>query len=220
MIVQLELKVLLQKLIWIIIKYFINNICIYCQIIVYRRGGVSEFALRKALDDINEKSIKINCLENKVDNKTDEGQTAPGQMIKHYAAKQETYLIKYPSETINKEKITKDNNNNVKIDLDNALLIDFNHHFERLKEKVKVYKDLSEIGSCKEGAHIFFNLLRECEKIEGIDRILLCDIQYKNDDEFMPALYDRMFRSASGKQLVFEDGNVYILYFPFLIIFS
>lgn len=135
-------------------------------------------------------------------------------MIKHYAPKQETYLIKYPSEM--KKEIALKNNKTTIIDLDKTLLIDFNHHFEVLKEKVKIYKDLSMIGSCKEGAHLFFKLLRECEKIDGIETILLCDIEYKNDDEFMPALYDRMFRSASGKLLLFEDGNVFIfLYYLF-----
>lgn len=65
------------------------------QIIVFRRGGISEFALREALDEKKEYNIKIACFENKVDNNTSEGQIAPGQMIKHYAPKQKTYLVFY-----------------------------------------------------------------------------------------------------------------------------
>jgi hypothetical protein len=43
-----------------------------------------------------------------------------------------------------------------------------------------------------------FSTLRNSEKIKGVNKMLITDIKHINNPN-IPALYDRMFRAASGK---------------------
>jgi len=90
-------------------------------------------------------------------------------------------------------------------------LIDFGGKFEELKDKVALYKDLSDRGDFKQALHGLYLNLRECEVFEGIELILVTYLEEGyNDGEYGATLFDKIFRSASGEEYFYgSDGILY-----------
>jgi L-threonylcarbamoyladenylate synthase len=60
-----------------------------------------------------------------------------------------------------------------------------------------------------EAANNIFNFLRKSEKVENCEIILLPNLKNINI-EHLDAVFDRIFRAASGKYLNITKSNVYL----------
>jgi hypothetical protein len=89
-------------------------------------------------------------------------------------------------------------------------VIDFAGNFSELDSKVAKYCDLSAKGNFKEALHNLYQSLRDCEVVNGVTLILVCYTdQGYGQGEYGATLFDKIFRSASGEQMFFYNGDVY-----------
>jgi L-threonylcarbamoyladenylate synthase len=63
------------------------------EVVVFRRGGVSQASLQAVLDE-GRFPFTIRCLSKKASEHDEEGLQAPGQMLTHYAPDVETFLVR------------------------------------------------------------------------------------------------------------------------------
>jgi len=71
-----------------------------------------------------------------------------------------------------------------------------------LTDKVRYYRDLSETGDCVEAIHLVYDFLRWAETKTDCSHVLLADLKSLDliESEHLEALFDRLFRAASGKR--------------------
>ncbi len=116
---------------------------------------------------------------------------APGQFLRHYSPDIVSYLFggTYMNE---------------KLQLEDSVMLDFGGQFSSLKDKVRHYRDLSETGDCVEAIHLVYDFLRWAETKTDCSHVLLPDLktfkQCENENEHLEALFDRLYRAASGKR--------------------
>ena len=84
-------------------------------------------------------------------------------------------------------------------------MLDFGNSFgNKLRSQVKYYRDFSETGDCVEAIHLVYDLLRWAETKQDCTHVLLPTLsviqKIANNHEHMEALFDRLYRAASGKQ--------------------
>lgn len=72
-----------------------------------------------------------------------------------------------------------------------------------LSDTVKYYRDLSESRDCLEAIHLVYDFLRWAETKSDSSHVLLPDlkslVQPSINSEHSEALFDRLYRAASGK---------------------
>ena len=184
------------------------------KLLIFRLGAVSPDDLKRVLDtDERFKNYKIECLAKKMkvtneelkkikekkskDNSLTINQDAPGQFLKHYSPKLETYL--YSGDDI-KDYLEE-------IDLNNKMI--FIDYKEIMKNKFlgkkgineKNFLELSKDGNANTVMQNFYNYLHEAEKIEGMKYIIIIDLEkYMNDNSHKLTLLDRMWKAASFKK--------------------
>lgn len=83
-------------------------------------------------------------------------------------------------------------------------MLDFGNSFgDKYKQQVKYYRDLSESGDCVEAIHLVYDMLRWAETKQDCTHVLLPSLtviqKIAEKHEHMEALYDRLYRAASGK---------------------
>ena len=85
--------------------------------------------------------------------------------------------------------------------LEEAVLLDFGSKFVAFKEQVKQYADLSESGNCEEAISRVYDFLRWAETMKDCSHVLIIDLSKMGvgQSEHLPAIYDRLYRAASGK---------------------
>ena len=93
--------------------------------------------------------------------------------------------------------------------LSKAILIDFGSILANQRDKVKHYIDLSPTGDLLEAINKVYDALRWAETNEDAEFILMIDILHMRDQgkldsnckgiEHIEALFDKLFRAASGK---------------------
>ena len=185
------------------------------KLLVFRLGAVSPDDLRKVLNsDERFKDYKIECLSKKIkvsneelkkikeqkskDNSLTINQDAPGQFLKHYSPKLETYL--YSGDDIKDylEEIEL-NNNMVFIDYKEIMK---NKFLGKKGIKGNNFLDLSKDGNAITAMQNFYNFLHEAEKLEGMKYIIIIDLEkYMNDNSHKLTLLDRMWKAASFKKV-------------------
>lgn len=119
---------------------------------------------------------------------------APGESVTHYAPNIPCFLLtnlNVPNPDLELSEI----------DLQKTCLIDYNSKFKNHKNSFKRYVDLSVKGDEKVAIHDFYFVLREIEKNEDIERILITEISDESNEK-LTALFDRTFRASSGKKAV------------------
>lgn len=82
------------------------------------------------------------------------------------------------------------------------MLIDFNGKFCDLKQQVRYYEDLSVDGDFLVAINRIYDVLRWAETKQDCTHVLIIDLVRlfpNSESEHLPALYDRLFRAASGK---------------------
>ncbi|GMF42073.1 unnamed protein product [Phytophthora fragariaefolia] len=164
------------------------------KLIVFRRGGVSEHALEKVLEENAELlggRYQVVTIQKEAKMQTKEAQQAPGQMITHYAPDVDTYLYQADE----KEEMDASS----KQDVSRWVVIDFHGKLARLKDRVRAYMDLSPKGDVAEASQRIFDSLRWSENVQGVERVVITGV-ISEPHEQAAALHDRMYRAASGKQ--------------------
>jgi L-threonylcarbamoyladenylate synthase len=170
------------------------------QIVVFRRGGVSERALQRVLDEHAEalggrfEVVAVKPPQHKSEADTHEAedgvaQQAPGQLLTHYAPDVDTYLIQ--ADAAEDMPLSSE-------PTDKWVVIDFGGAMVTLQDRVLAYQDLSVAGDVPEASQHIFDALRWAEAVPGVSRVLVADVK-RVDHEHAAALHDRMFRAASGK---------------------
>ena len=184
------------------------------KLLIFRLGAVSPDDLKKVLDtDDKFKNYKIECLAKKIkisneelkkikeekaqDNNLTVNQDAPGQFLKHYSPKLETYL--YSGDDIKEylEEI-KLNNKIVFIDYKEIMKSKF---IGKKGIKENNFLELSKEGDATKVMQNFYNYLHLAEKMEGMQYIIIIDLEkYMNDNSHKLTLLDRMWKAASFKK--------------------
>ena len=186
------------------------------EVVVFRRGGVSQAALQAVIDE-GGFPFKIRCLSKKA-SESQKGLQAPGQMLTHYAPDVDTYLVRGAVDAAtdsssdaasgvavlgtpvddNAEALGQAEMN---VDISKCVVIDFQGALAPLRAlQPLAYRDMSDAGDMKEAAQQLFKSLRWSEQQEGATRVLLADVA-DCEHEDTAAVRDRMYRAASGKQL-------------------
>jgi len=191
------------------------------ELVILRKGGVSERSLRQLFSTRND--IIISAINKTVSNTTNEGQEAPGQLLTHYAPDIQTFILNIcnnnnssnssdssssssnsssssSSKTLDSNSSNNNNNNN-NINLKECVYIDFGGELSfKLRNECLAYRDLSEKRDIEEAANQLFSVLRWSESKKNAKIILLPDFRKQSlSDLDSDAIFDRIFRAASGK---------------------
>ena len=184
------------------------------KLLIFRLGAVSPDDLKTVLNtDERFKDYKIECLAKKIkvsneelkkikeqkskDNSLTINQDAPGQFLKHYSPKLETYL--YSGDDI-KEYLEE-----IEIN-DNMVFIDYkeimkNKFLGKKGIKENNFLELAKDGDANKVMQNFYNYLHEAEKLEGMKYIIIIDLEkYMNDNSHKLTLLDRMWKASSFKK--------------------
>ena len=184
------------------------------KILIFRLGAVSPDEIRKLLDsDDNFKNYKIEALAKKVkistedlkkihqekgnDNSVTINQDAPGQFLKHYSPKLETYL--YSGDDI------QDYLAQIEIN-DKMIFIDYKEIMKKKylgKKGIKEnnFLELSKEGDANIAMKNFYDYLHEAEKYPEMKYIIIIDLEkYMDDNSHKLTLLDRMWKAASFKK--------------------
>ena len=184
------------------------------KILIFRLGAVSPDQIKEVLEKDNQfKDYTIECLAKKIKVSTEElkkienekkgdnsvtiNQDAPGQFLKHYSPKLETYL--YSGDDI-KDYLTE-------IELsDKMAFIDYKEIMKKKflgKKGIKEnnFLELSKEGDANIALKNFYIYLHEAEKITDMKYIIIIDLEkYMNENSHKLTLLDRMWKAASFKK--------------------
>ena len=185
------------------------------KILIFRLGAVSPDQIKEVIEKENTfKNYKIECLANKIKVSTEElkkikeekgedksitiNQSAPGQFLKHYSPKLETYL--YSGDDI------KDYFDEIEIN-NKMVFIDYK---EIMKKKFLGKKGINEnnfLELSKEGDSTiamknFYNYLHEAENFSNMKYIIIIDLEkFMHENSHKLTLLDRMWKAASFKKV-------------------
>ena len=184
------------------------------KLLIFRLGAVSPDDLRRVLDtDERFKNYKIECLAKKMkvtneelkkikeqkakDNSLTINQDAPGQFLKHYSPKLETYLFSGDDIEDYIEEIEL-NNKIIFIDYKGIMK---NKFLGKKGINEKNFLELAKDGNASTVMQNFYNYLHEAEKMEGMKYIIIIDLEkYMDENEHKLTLLDRMWKAASFKK--------------------
>lgn len=120
---------------------------------------------------------------------------APGQFVKHYSPYIKTYIISSKDADLG---VSKD-------ELSHTVIIDFNDKHKSLDGKILKRLSLSDHGDMKEAMFKLYFCLRVAESVEGAELILIVNLMElewgteRPDNKYFDAVYDKVFRAASGE---------------------
>ncbi len=162
---------------------------------ILRPGAVSSIQIKKVLEEngvftevnLLKKEVKVNYVE-----KEEAGLDSPGQLLTHYAPTIEAFIIKnnFLNDSITQIFLSEH--------LSESVVIDFKSNNKNLEKLVLSYFDLSISGNIQEASRNLFSYLRKAESIEKSKYILLPNLLSEKNEE-MNAIFDRIYRAASGK---------------------
>jgi len=132
--------------------------------------------------------------------KIEESAEAPGQLLKHYSPNCDTYLLN--------TKTRNDQLTSLELELPRTGLLDFGGNLKEISSKFGFYLDLSEDADFTVAMQNLYNALRLAENA-GVSCCLLLNIEQiygrqKILDPFFETVYDKMYRSSSGKSVALE----------------
>ncbi len=163
---------------------------------ILRPGAVSSIQIKKILE---EKGVftEVNLLKKEVTVNDAEKEGAaeidsPGQLLTHYAPTIEAFIIQNNPLNDSISQIL------LREHLIESVVIDFKSKNKNLEKLVLNYFDLSLSGNIQEASRNLFSYLRKAETIEKSKYILLPNLFSENNEE-MNAIFDRIYRAASGK---------------------
>lgn len=188
------------------------------QCVIFRRGGVSELAIRAALDDADLRDLSINVVGKAAAARSDTpGLQAPGQMLTHYAPDLPTFLATAaaaegaPGDAAAAADGGAGGGHDLHVAgapvapdaLSQYVVLDFDGRMAWAKDVAAGYRDLSSAGDMAVAAAHVFDFLRWAESVQGAAAVLLVD-PANVDHEHTEAVRDRLFRAASGKAVTVD----------------
>ena len=170
---------------------------------VLRHGSVPTSRIREVVSqDPRFSEVKIYEKDIESSESITKNAEAPGQLLQHYCPKIQTVLVNLISlAEIESEK------KKFFVDFSKTVVVDFGAAYKAIfgnsPSSVLRYLDLSPLGNVEEAMRNFYAYLRDAELVTGAETILVIgksdmSAGVKAGREFFPALYDKMFRSASG----------------------
>lgn len=183
---------------------------------ILRNGSVSEKAIHDQLQTSEiYKNVEIFKVKKEKTVEIEENAEAPGQLLKHYSPLCDTFLLEAREKGENGGLLEKS-----EIILKETVLIDFANVFVGLENEVLAYFCLSKEADLLEAMNKLYDSLRWAENLANVKHILITNIdvffheQQKNTkmSEFLETVYDKTYRSSSGKKLVYdnEKKEIYI----------
>jgi len=189
------------------------------QVVVLRKGGVTKDTLEQVLADALNKGLlteKVNveyseklsksaeAMMEKEKSTPNEAQESPGLLLRHYSTSVPSALLAVKLlETHAGEKLP--------YEVDRSILIDFGGQMRHCYDYFKKTFDLCSTcvspganGSVEEACARAFAVLREAEafaEANGVGFICIADFDAPSLGGIAEALYDRMFRAASGRRV-------------------
>lgn len=192
---------------------------------VFRRGGVSQAALEREFAALGLGSYKFlsptkavvthgaaSAAASASSGAEEPGQAAPGQLVTHYAPDVDTLMLCRDGDAMSPaspavatavaaanaalggQPIVPES-----LDVSSSVVIDFGGQLVSLRAVALQYRDLSPSANVAEASRALFESLRWSEGVAGAKQVLLADPSYSDDENAM-ALWDRMFRAASGRR--------------------
>jgi len=159
-------------------------------ITLLRPGSISSIEIENELKN-NGIELTIKHKKRELNESTINEIESSGQLLTHYSPSLETYIICSGKKLGNLVDDTI---------LSQSVLIDFKSKYNNLSKNVVKYFDLSIQGSFQEASYNLFSILRKAEDIIDAKYILLPDFS-TIQDEMGKAIFDRIYRAASGKIL-------------------
>jgi len=180
------------------------------RIFLLRMGSVSEKNIRTVLAK-SEKYADTEVINAKKEHSIakEVNAEAPGQLLKHYSPYVETYLVEFLNRD---QQVGKE----CSLDLAKSVLIDFGGLAQDLEKDFLGYFSLSDKGDMNEAMSKLYDTLRIAENLPGAQTILIVNLQSYYEKfgsqveelpEFLETVYDKSFRSASGKKIVFNPDT-------------
>jgi len=174
-------------------------------VFILRNGSVSSQQIEAALA-ASEQFSQVLLVKKEVEKSTkiEECAEAPGQLLKHYSPNCETYLL---NTQYREGQLTS-----LEVDLSKTGLLDFGSQLKSISGRFGFYLDLSEEGDFTMAMKNLYNALRLAEN-SGISSVLLLNIEQiygrqKLIDPFFETVYDKMYRSSSGKTVTLKALNL------------
>ena len=177
------------------------------KIVILRAGSLSEKAMKDALLKSDRfKDVRVEKIKKETHVSEEINSEAPGMLLKHYSPYIETYLVELV------DKVPQSGFENVEVNRNETVLIDFSKALKEVSKDYLHYFSLSESGDLREAMSNLYSVLRAAENIEGASQILILNLNtyymvnetVKEWPEYLETVYDKSFRSASGKKMQFS----------------
>lgn len=147
------------------------------------------------LDELELSSqVQLSTVQHKHFKEETENLEAPGQFLRHYSPDIDSYLF------------TDDSTKT--LDKSSAVFLDFGGLFSHLKDQVKYYQDMSSSGDYLEAISVLYDVLRWAETKQDATLVLITNFKGLETKltntiglEHRDALFDRVYRATSGKEL-------------------
>ena len=160
------------------------------EVTLLRPGAISSIEIQNSLKE-NSIDVFVKHKKRELNEKNMSEIESSGQLLTHYSPLLESFILS--------EFCTEKCNTNADENfLVQSVLIDFNSKYKNIKKKVLCYFNLSTKNSYEEASFNLFSILRKAEAVSGAKYILLPDLSGVKD-EMGGAVFDRIYRAASGK---------------------
>jgi len=180
------------------------------KLLILRVGSLSEKAIKETLATSEKfQNIPVEKFKKEAYIHEATNSEAPGMLLKHYSPYVETFLLDPCTEAPSDAK-------ELDIDTKSSILIDFANTLKEKANDFLFYYTLSESGDMREAMGKLYNILRAAENIEGAKSIFILNLttyyeKYSQQGgelpEFLETVYDKSFRSASGKKVHFDTKS-------------
>lgn len=170
------------------------------QLVILRRGGITQPALQSALQEKAQVTIRQNY------SGVDVQSEAPGQLLKHYSPNIETYLLTSEQDLQDPQdpQVSFLPTHQELANIQESILIEFgNSSLQGFKSRVS----LSETQDVQEAIQNLYDCLRSAEENSG--KIIVIKID-SIEGEHASALWDRVFRATSGRLVFSREGKIYL----------
>jgi L-threonylcarbamoyladenylate synthase len=162
-----------------------------------RRGAISEAAVRAALVDggLAEFGRGMTVVQRAAPMAGAGAQEAPGQLLTHYSPDVDAFVL------VAEQQHAQPHHQRASLQVSECVVIDFGAKYKAWAAGAPAlkYLDLSPSGDASEAATGLFAALREAEGVKGAKAVLLPDLRGINDQGTEAAVFDRIFRAASGR---------------------
>jgi L-threonylcarbamoyladenylate synthase len=167
------------------------------QIVVLRKGpiGLSEIKTVISKSGLN---VSLSVQNKIVSNFVDFSQESPGQMLTHYAPRIPCKVLE--SSEKNGHSLEGILTAQAGLRPASVAFVDFGGHYSAVSKDFAAYFDLSKTSNALEALFNAFVVLRKCERVEGIQLIILPNFNGSSDEK-LQALADRFLRASSGQFL-------------------